>query len=200
MLHKWSQTRSTSCTNLIFPINNFYQSVSIPIQNNMHCWWIEIKKSPKYKLNDNIGDLLTTFWYHSNDTKRNHWCVHIAQLMTHPAVYTLPFTLQLCYKRLDILQRVTKSQKIHISSHDVLQKLNNINFAWLRSRDFLKEEVYKQEFPTFTIKAFENNQKLFFSNLIIYSPYQMRSWGEVELPIPRYIVDIPVTMKTFKFF
>ena len=56
-------------------------------------------------------------------------CVHIAQLMTHPAVYTLPFTLQLCCKPLDILQRVIKSQKVHISSHDVLQKLNNINFA-----------------------------------------------------------------------
>ena len=24
-------------------------------------------------------------------------CVHIAQLMTHPAVYELPFNLQLCY-------------------------------------------------------------------------------------------------------
>ena len=56
-------------------------------------------------------------------------CVHIAQLMTHPAVNTLPFTLQLCYKPLGIQQRVTKSQKVHISSHDVLQKLNNINFA-----------------------------------------------------------------------
>ena len=42
--------------------------------------------------------------------------------MTHPAVYTLPFTLHLCYKPLGILQRVTKSQKVHISSHDVLQK------------------------------------------------------------------------------
>ena len=49
-------------------------------------------------------------------------CVYITQLMTHPAVYTLPFTLQLCYKPLGILQRVTKSQKVHISSHDVLQK------------------------------------------------------------------------------
>ena len=49
-------------------------------------------------------------------------CVHIAQLMIHPAVYTLPFTLQLCYKSLGILQRVTKSQKVHISSHDVLKK------------------------------------------------------------------------------
>ena len=47
-------------------------------------------------------------------------CVHIAKLVTHAAVYTLPFTLQLCYKPLGILQRVTKSQKVHISSHDVL--------------------------------------------------------------------------------
>ena len=47
-------------------------------------------------------------------------CVHIAQLVTHPAVYTLPFTLQLCYKPLGILQRATKSQKVHILSHDVL--------------------------------------------------------------------------------
>ena len=51
-------------------------------------------------------------------------CVHIAQLMTHPAVCTLPFTLQLCYKPLGILQRINKSQKVHISSHDVLQKSN----------------------------------------------------------------------------
>ena len=56
-------------------------------------------------------------------------CVHIAQLMTHPAVYTLPFTLQLCYQPLGILQRVTKTQKVHISSHDALKKLHNIEFA-----------------------------------------------------------------------
>ena len=54
-------------------------------------------------------------------------CAHIAQLMTHPAIYTLPFTLQLCYKPLDILQMVTKSQKVQISSHDKLQKLH----VWL---------------------------------------------------------------------
>ena len=42
--------------------------------------------------------------------------------MTHLAVYTLPFTLQLCYKTLGILASVTKSQKVHISSHNVLQK------------------------------------------------------------------------------
>ena len=56
-------------------------------------------------------------------------CVHIAQLMTDTAIYTLPFTLQLCYKPLGIQQKITKSQKVHISSHDVLQKLHNINFA-----------------------------------------------------------------------
>ena len=55
--------------------------------------------------------------------------VHIDQLMTHPAVYTLPFTLPLCYMPLGILQRVTKSQEVHISSPDVLQKLHNIDFA-----------------------------------------------------------------------
>ena len=56
-------------------------------------------------------------------------CVHISQLMTHLAVYTLPFTLQFCYKPLSILQRLSKSQKIKISSHDILQKLHNIDFA-----------------------------------------------------------------------
>ena len=45
---------------------------------------------------------------------------HIAQLMTGPAICTLPFTLQLCYKPLGILQRVTKSRKVHISIHDKL--------------------------------------------------------------------------------
>ena len=43
-------------------------------------------------------------------------CVYIAQLMTHTAIQKLPFTLQLCYKPLGILKRVTKSQKVHISS------------------------------------------------------------------------------------
>ena len=44
-------------------------------------------------------------------------CVHISQLITHPAVYKILFALQLCYKPLSILQRVSKSQKIYISSH-----------------------------------------------------------------------------------
>ena len=43
--------------------------------------------------------------------------VYITQSMIHMAIYTLPFTLQLCYKPLGILQRVTKSQRVHISSH-----------------------------------------------------------------------------------
>ena len=47
-------------------------------------------------------------------------CVYIAQLMTDTAIYTLPFTLQLCYKPLGILQRVTSSQRAHISSHNRL--------------------------------------------------------------------------------
>ena len=36
--------------------------------------------------------------------------VHIAKLMTHLGIYTLPLTLQ----HLGILPRVTKSQKVHI--------------------------------------------------------------------------------------
>ena len=47
-------------------------------------------------------------------------CVQITQLMTHSAVYTLPFILQLYYKPFDILQSVTKNQKADTSSHDVL--------------------------------------------------------------------------------
>ena len=45
-------------------------------------------------------------------------CVHIAQLMTHLAIYTLPFTVY----TLGILHRVTKSQKVDISSDDGLKK------------------------------------------------------------------------------
>ena len=56
-------------------------------------------------------------------------CVDIARLMTHPAIYTLLFTLNLYYKPLGILQRVTKSQKVHISSHDELKILHNISLG-----------------------------------------------------------------------
>ena len=56
-------------------------------------------------------------------------CFHIAQLMTHTAVQTLPFTLQLCYKPLGILQRVTKNQKIYISIRDKLPDINIMNHS-----------------------------------------------------------------------
>ena len=72
-------------------------------------------------------------------------CVHIAELMTHPAIYTLPFTLHLCYKPLGILERVTKSQKVHISIHGGLQNLHNINLALHRSQGFLLyTKLFKQ--------------------------------------------------------
>ena len=38
-------------------------------------------------------------------------CVQIAQLMTHSVVYILPFTFQLCYKLLGILERLNKNQQ-----------------------------------------------------------------------------------------
>ena len=56
-------------------------------------------------------------------------CVHIAQLMTHTVTYTLPFTMQLCYKPLGILQRVTKGQRVHISSHNRLYTTAKIIFT-----------------------------------------------------------------------
>ena len=56
-------------------------------------------------------------------------CVDIVQIMTHPTIYTLPFTLKLYYKLLGILQRVTKNQKVQISSHDGLKILHNITFG-----------------------------------------------------------------------
>ena len=56
-------------------------------------------------------------------------CVHIAQLMTHPAIYTITFTLQLFYKPPGTMPRTNKSQKVYISSHDGLQTLHTINFG-----------------------------------------------------------------------
>ena len=99
------------------------------------------------------------------------FCVHIAQLMTHPAIYTLTFTLQLRYKLLGILQRVTKSQKVDKSSHDELQNLHNINFAWHGSRGFLREKVEKLEFLPSPVTFFKNNQKPFLWNLRVEIPY-----------------------------
>ena len=98
-----------------------------------------MEESPKCKFFDNTEDLsIRSFWYHSKlhqdealgyvvfklpHERGTLWlcCVHIAQLMTHPVGYTSPFTLYLCYKPLDIFQRVTKSLKVHFSTHDGLQ-------------------------------------------------------------------------------
>ena len=99
-------------------------------------------------------------------------CVFIARLMTHPAIYKLSFTLQLCYKPLDILQRVTKSHKVYISSHDGLKKLDNIKFAWHRPQNVPDNEQSSKNFPFLnqifwtkntplrsTKRIFSNNQK-----------------------------------------
>ena len=67
--------------------------------------------------------------------------------MTHPAIYTMSFTLQLCYKPLGVLRRVTKSQKVHISNHDGLKNLLNINFFWHRSQGFPEREQSSRNFP-----------------------------------------------------
>ena len=74
-------------------------------------------------------------------------CVHIAQLMTHPAIYTTPFTLQLYYKPLGILQRVTKRQKVHISNHNGLENLHNIKFFWHKSQSFPERGQRSNNFP-----------------------------------------------------
>ena len=74
-------------------------------------------------------------------------CVNIAQLMTHPAVFTILFTLKLCYKSLAILQRVTKSQKVHISNHNGFEKLYNINFVSHRLQGFPNREQSSRNSP-----------------------------------------------------
>ena len=68
-------------------------------------------------------------------------CVYIAQLMTHTTVYTLLFTLQLCYKPLGILQRVTKSQRVHISSHNRLYTKTKDYFLYMFIRDFKSQKI-----------------------------------------------------------
>ena len=108
-------------------------------------------------------------------------CAHISQLMTRPAIYTLSFTLQLCYKTLDILQRVTKRQKVYFSSHDKLQKLHNINFAWHRFRGFLRNRVEKQKFPPSPVLFFFKQSKTlsleFESRHTILNEEQGWSWA-----------------------
>ena len=81
-------------------------------------------------------------------------CVHIAQLMTHLAIYTLPFTLQLCYKPLGTLQRVTKSQKVHISSHDGLKNFATSNLLDIGLKTYQRRSRVAENFLVL-IKYFE---------------------------------------------
>ena len=71
------------------------------------------------------------------------------------------------------IKRWYPTQNLHnieISSHDLLQKLHNIDFTWHRSEGLLREAVEKQEFSAFPINFFEKKQNLFSSNLIVYTP------------------------------
>ena len=73
-------------------------------------------------------------------------CVHIAQLMTHQATYTIPINLQSCYKPLVILQRVTKSHKAHILSYDVFKKLHNTVFVDIGLKAFSEMSYRNRNF------------------------------------------------------
>ena len=101
--------------------------------------------------------------------------VHIGQLMTHPAIYTILFTLQLCYKSLGILQRVTKSQKVHISNQDGLEKLHNISFVWHRSQGFPQREQNSRNFPLPQSSFLKTIDLLFFKqflrSIILWLPF-----------------------------
>ena len=100
---------------------------------------------------------------------------HVAQLMTHPAIYTMPFTLQLCYKPLGILQRAAKSQKFHISNHDELENLHNINFFWHRTQGFPASEQSSRNFKfsqsnfLWNIDFFSSNNRSIFLWLLLFT-------------------------------
>ena len=93
-------------------------------------------------------------------------CVHIAQCMTHPAIYTVPFTLQLCHKPLGILQRVTKNQKAHMSSHYGLKKLHNIKFTWHRPQNFPEKEQRSRNFHFLNQMFWAKNTPLWLTKRI----------------------------------
>ena len=92
----------------------------VKFQTHMHCWWIEINGSPKYKIHGNIGDLSKiTFSYYSNDTERNTWVIlssycpiNDSSGYFHFVVYPTVM-LHACWDT----SEVTKSDKLHISRH-----------------------------------------------------------------------------------
>ena len=136
------------------------------IQNNTYCWieaatWIKIEESPEYKSYDNSGDFsVRSFWYHSNGTKRNPWGMLYSHcpVNAHPAIYTLPSALQLCYKLLGILQTVTKSQKVHISSPNGLKDFITSTLLDLGHKASLRGSIVAGISPSL-IKFFE--QRIF---------------------------------------
>ena len=94
LCYKWSQTRSSSCTNFI-SLLTFIKVCPVLIQNNMHCWWTEIKENSKYKLYGNIEHLSKiTFWYYSNDTKRNLWGAEEVGLPIPRTIVDIPVLIE----------------------------------------------------------------------------------------------------------
>ena len=120
-------------------------------------------------------------------------CVHIAQLMTHSAIYTTPFTLQLCYKALGILQRVTKSQKVHTPSHDRLQKLHNVNFVWHRSQGFPERKQSNRNFPLLQSIFLRTIDLLCFIYWVYYSLTAIHSLR--PKPCPNTALSLPSSKK-----
>ena len=125
------------------------------IQNNLYnrietTAWIVIEESPEDKFYDNIRDLsVRSFWYHSNDTKKNPWvmlCSHCpindSSGYLHTTVY-LAVMLQASWHTAE----GNKESKGSLSSHDGLKKLCNINFAWHRSQSFPEKEQSSRSFP-----------------------------------------------------
>ena len=70
--------------------------------------------------------------------------------MTHPSGYTLPFTLQLCYKPLGVLQRVAKRLKAHLSSHDGLQNFTTSSLLNIGQRGSQSGDRVKGICPSLT--------------------------------------------------
>ena len=158
---------------------HIYKSLANTNSKQQELLWIEttqiqIKESPQYKYYNNTGDLsIRSFGYHNSDTKRSPWVTFRSHCpindYLHPAIYTTPLTLQLCYKHLGILQRVTKSQKVHISDHDGLENLHNINFFWYRSEGFPEREQSGRNFPLPQSSFLRTIDLLFFKQYVYYS-------------------------------
>ena len=123
VLHTGSQTRSISCTNLIFHVTFIKVCAQYPFKTTRNDDELRYRKA----LNTNfmiIGNLTkTNSWYRSYDTKKNLWvmlCWHYpindSSGYFHITVY-LAVMLQASWNT----AKVTKSQKVHISCHDWLQ-------------------------------------------------------------------------------